>query len=87
MSQVAKKKATAAEKDISHFSFPVGLVQGATAVLLTSGVCSSLLKDTDSCRKRKIIQETGRELEIIGSENGHEGEQAVIDALNGREVR
>lgn len=36
MPQVAKKKATAAEKDIAHFSSVIG----AMAVFLPSGVCS-----------------------------------------------
>lgn len=57
-------------------------------------LCSSLpktLTEDFCCRKRtrqlerEILQEIGRELEIIGSANGHQGEQAVIECFKWEE--
>lgn len=73
-------------------------VLGAVAVLLPSGVCSRAdcsalpktltagicCRERGSYTEREILQEIGRELGIIACANGHEGEQAVIDALSGR---
>lgn len=84
MSLVTKEEAAAAEKDISHFSSSLRV----TAGLLPSGVCSRAgCSSVSSAEQGEVdtLQEMGRILGIMCIADQHGGEQAVIDALRGKD--